>query len=134
MPHPYAGFSGGGKIVVPGLAGIKSIDVNHKPVNKSLQGKIGQVENNSRRADIEEAANMAGLDFIVNTISNSLGDTASIYSGNPVDVFNTASKKAIEVYSTNVPYNMDVGIFNAFPRDTWFLLALNSLNVWGSRD
>ena len=134
MPHPYAGFSGGGKIVLPGLAGIESIDVNHKPVNKSLQGKIGQVENNSRRADIEEAANMAGLDFIVNTISNSLGDTASIYSGNPVDVFNTASKKAVEVYSTNVPYNMDVGIFNAFPRDTWFLLALNSLNVWGSRD
>ena len=134
MPHPYAGFSGGGKIVLPGLAGIDSIDVNHKPVNKSLQGKIGQVEDNSRRADIEEAANMAGLDFIVNTISNSLGDTASIYSGNPIDVFNTASKKAVDVYSTNVPYNMDVGIFNAFPRDTWFLLALNSLNVWGSRD
>ena len=134
MPHPYAGFSGGGKIVMPGLAGIKSIDVNHKPVNKSLQGKIGQVENNSRRADIEEAAKMAGLDFIVNTLSNSLGDTAAIFSGNPETVFSTAAKKAIEIYSTDVPYNVDVGVFNAFPRDTWFLLALNSLNVWGSRD
>ena len=134
MPHPYAGFSGGGKIVMPGLAGIKSVDVHHKPVNKSLQGQIGQVKNNSRREDIEEAANMTGLDFIVNTISNSLGNTAAIFSGKPKDVFSIASKKATEIYSTVVPYNMDIGIFNAFPRDTWFLLALNSLNVWGSRD
>ena len=134
MPHPYAGFSGGGKIVMPGLAGIESIDVNHRPVNKSLQGKIGQVEDNSRRDDIEEASKMAGLDFIVNTISNSLGKTAGVFSGNPKNVFLSASKEASKIYATKVSYNVDVGIFNAFPRDTWFLLALNSLNIWGSRD
>ena len=134
MPHPYAGFSGGGKIVMPGLAGIESIDVNHRPVNESLQGKIGQVEGNSRRDDIEEASKMAGLDFIVNTISNSLGKTAAVFTGNPDSVFLSASKEALKIYSTKVSYNVDIGIFNAFPRDTWFLLALNSLNVWGSRD
>ena len=37
MPHPYAGFSGGGKIVMPGLAGIESIDKIYKPPQKVFQ-------------------------------------------------------------------------------------------------
>ncbi len=134
MPHPYAGFSGGGKIVMPGLAGIETVDVNHKPVNVSLQGKIGQVAGNSRRADIEEAARMAGLHFIVNTLSNSLGKTCTVFAGSPREAFAEAARNALKVYSTNVPYGVDVGVFNTFPRDTWFLLSLNALNVWASRD
>ena len=134
MPHPYAGFSGGGKIVMPGLASIDSVDINHKPVNVSLQGKIGQVAGNSRREDIEEAARMAGLDFIVNTLSNSAGRTCAVFAGSPEAAFAEAAKEAPKVYSTKVPYGRDVGVFNAFPRDTWFLLSLNALNVWASRD
>ena len=134
MPHPYAGFSGGGKIVMPGLASIDSVDINHKPVNVSLQGKIGQVAGNSRREDIEEAARMAGLEFIVNTLSNSAGRTCAVFAGSPEAAFAEAAKEAPNVYSTKVPYGMDVGVFNAFPRDTWFLLSLNALNVWASRD
>ena len=134
MPHPYAGFSGGGKIVMPGLASIDTVDVNHKPVNLSLQGKIGQVAGNSRREDIEEAAGMAGLHFIVNTLSNSLGKTCAVFAGSPKEVFAEAARNALKVYSTNVPYGVDVGVFNTFPRDTWFLLSLNALNVWASRD
>lgn len=134
MPHPYAGFSGGGKIVMPGLASIDSVDMNHKPVNVSLQGKIGHIAGNPRREDIEEAARMAGLHFIVNTLSNSLGKTCAVFAGSPREAFAEAAKHALEVYSTNVPYGVDVGIFNAFPRDTWFLLSLNALNVWASRD
>lgn|GEM_PF-30978 len=134
MPHPYAGFSGGGKIVMPGLASIDSVDINHKPVNVSLQGRIGQVAGNSRRGDIEEAARMAGLHFIVNTLSNSRGKTCAAFAGSPKEAFAEASRHALKVYSTDVPYGIDVGIFNAFPRDTWFLLSLNALNVWASRD
>ena len=77
---------------------------------------------------------MAGLHFIVNTLSNSLGKTCGVFSGSPTEAFAEAARYALRVYSTNVPYGVDVGIFNAFPRDTWFLLSLNSLNVWASRD
>ena len=134
MPHPYAGFSGGGKIVMPGLAGIESIDKNHKPVNSALQGTIGDVNGNSRRSDIEEAATMAGLNFIINTVSNSFGKTVAVFSGHPKHAFKVAAKKALSVYATDFSYGYDVGIFNAFPRDTWFLLSLNSLNIWSSRN
>ena len=134
MPHPYAGFSGGGKIVMPGLAGIESIDKNHKPVNSALQGTIGDVKGNSRRSDIEEAATMAGLNFIINTVSNSFGKTVAVFSGHPKHAFKAAAKKALSVYATDFSYGYDVGIFNAFPRDTWFLLSLNSLNIWSSRN
>ncbi len=134
MPHPYAGFRGGGKIVMPGLAGIDSIDANHRPVNESLQGQIGKVQGNSRREDIDEAARIARLDFIVNTISTSRGKTAGVFAGHPSKAFVKATEAASRIYSTTVPYGLDVGVFNAFPRDNWFLLSLNALNVWGSRD
>jgi len=134
MPHPYAGFSGGGKIVMPGLAGIDSIDANHRPVNESLQGQIGRIKGNSRREDIDEAAGIARLDFIVNTISTPMGKTARVFAGHPSRAFLKATEAASRIYSTKVPYGLDVGIFNAFPRDNWFLLSLNALNVWGSRD
>src|SRR3990172_81555 len=58
IPHPYAGFGGGAKLVLPGLAGMDTIELNHKPAYASMSGTIGRVEGNQRRAEIEEAAEM----------------------------------------------------------------------------
>ncbi|MDY6862523.1 MAG: lactate racemase domain-containing protein, partial [Thermodesulfobacteriota bacterium] len=133
-PHPYAGFSGGGKIVLPGISGMETIEANHKPVKKSLSGEIGKIEGNLRRAEIDEAAKIAGLNFIINTINNSEGKTAAIFSGEPEKTFNVAGKYAGEIYGTKSCYGMDIGIFNAFPKDTEMLQALNALNIWSTRD
>lgn len=133
-PHPYAGFSGGGKIVMPGLAGIQSIEINHKPVNTGLAGKLGVIENNTRRSDIDEAAKIVGIDFLVNTVNNSDMSTGGIVAGNMEMVFNKVVKLAENIYSTDVEYNSDIGIFNAYSRDLWFLLSLNAFNVWSIRD
>ena len=133
-PHPYAGFSGGGKIVLPGLAGMDTMELNHKPANAALSGEIGRVEENTRRAEIDEAAKIAGLDFIVNTVCNSEGKSGGVFAGEPTKAFVEAVKYAKKVYETNVVYNLDIGVFNAFPKDTHMLLAMNALNVWSTRD
>lgn len=133
-PHPYAGFTGGGKMVLPGLASIDNITTNHKPANEELQGRIGEVEGNSRRAEIDEVARIVGVNFIVNTITNSKGETAGIFAGDPIIAFNEASKKAKKIYATDVPRKLDIGIFNAFPKDNFFLMSLNALNIWNSRE
>lgn len=134
IPHPYAGFGGGAKLVLPGLAGIDVIERNHKPAYGSLSGTIGRVEGNDRRAEMEEAADLVGIDFAVNAISNSEGKTAGIFAGNLSESYIEAVKYAQRVYATDVPYNLDIGVFNAFPKDNGVIQSFNSLNVWSTRD
>jgi hypothetical protein len=38
LPHPYAGFGGGAKIVLPGLSGIETLEANHRPVVTGVHG------------------------------------------------------------------------------------------------
>ncbi|MFQ6134318.1 MAG: nickel-dependent lactate racemase [Nitrososphaerales archaeon] len=133
IPHPYAGFGGGAKLVLPGLAGMGAIELNHKPAYGSPSGDIGRVEGNDRRAEIEEAADMVGIDFSVNTISNSEGKTAGVFAGRLSEAYREAVRYAQKVYATDVPYNLDVGVFNAFPKDNGVIQSFNALNVWSTR-
>jgi nickel-dependent lactate racemase len=129
-PHSYAGFSSGGKIVLPGLASWQTVLANHAPASKVLSGAVGQIEGNSRRAEIDEAASLAGLDFSINVVSNEAGETAEVYAGEVAQAWKAAASAARKAYRTVVPAGADVGIFNAFPKDTELLQALNSLTPW----
>ena len=134
MPHNLAGFSGGGKIVMPGLASIDAIEANHRSTLRGLAGRIGVLEGNQVRADIDEAAGQANLDFIVNSVHGEDGRTVKLFCGDHRTAFRQAVEEAQRVYACDVSYNADVGVFNAYPRDNWFLLSLSSMDVWSSRD
>jgi nickel-dependent lactate racemase len=137
-PHAYAGFSAGGKIVMPGLASWETVLANHKPATQVLAGRVGQVHGNTRREEIDEAARLAGLEFSLNAVSNEAGETAGLFGGDVTEAWRAAADCAAQVYATVVPTGMDVGIFNAFPKDTELLQALNALTPWnpgaGRRD
>jgi len=129
-PHSYAGFSAGGKIVLPGLASWDTVLANHKPASKILSGQVGQVQGNTRRAEIDEAARLAGLAFSINLVSNEQGETADLYCGEVSAAWRAATTAAAQAYATDVPIGADIGVFNAFPKDTEFMQALNSLTPW----
>ena len=129
-PHAYAGFSAGGKIVLPGLASWETVLANHKPASQVLSGQVGQVEGNTRRAEIDEAAVLAGLAFSINLVSNERGETAGLFAGGVSAAWRAGSAFAAQVYATDVPVGADIGVFNAFPKDTELMQALNSLTPW----
>jgi lactate racemase len=129
-PHSYAGFSAGGKIVLPGLASWETVLTNHKPASKILSGQVGQIEGNTRRDEIDEAARLAGLEFSMNVVCNEQGETAELFCGDITDAWRAGGKRAAQIYATDVPIGADIGIFNAFPKDTEMLQALNALNPW----
>lgn len=134
LPHSLAGFSGGGKIVFPGLASIDGVELNHRSTLRGLQGAIGRLEGNEVRADINEAARLAGLNFLVNTVNDEQGRTCGVFAGDLDAAYREAHRMAVQVSAVDVPYQNDIGVFNAFPRDTWLLLSLGSLDVWSTRD
>ena len=68
-PHFFAGFSGGRKSVLPGIAGVKTVLANHcAEFIASDYARTGNLENNPIHRDMIFAAEKAKLAFILNVI------------------------------------------------------------------
>ena len=67
--HYFAGYSGGGKALMPGVSDREAIQANHSRMIESY-ARAGAIDDNPLRLDLEEAADICGCDFIVNVILN----------------------------------------------------------------
>lgn len=65
--HYFAGYSGGAKAIMPGVSTRDAIQANHCRMVEAA-ACAGKLAGNPVREDIEEAAAMVGVDFIVNVV------------------------------------------------------------------
>ncbi len=65
--HYFAGYSGGAKAIMPGVSTRDAIQSNHSRMVEDA-ACAGRLCGNPVREDIEEAADMVGVDFIVNVV------------------------------------------------------------------
>lgn len=65
--HYFAGYSGGAKAIMPGVSTRAAIQANHSRMVESA-ACAGHLKGNPVREDIEEAAAMVGVDFILNVV------------------------------------------------------------------
>jgi len=65
--HYFAGYSGGAKAIMPGVSTRAAIQANHSRMVEAA-ASAGKLDGNPVREDIEEAARMVGVDFIVNVV------------------------------------------------------------------
>ena len=65
--HYFAGYSGGAKAIMPGVSTRGAIQSNHSRMVEQT-ACAGCLEGNPVREDIEEAAAMVGVDFIINVV------------------------------------------------------------------
>ena len=83
-PHEFAGFTGGTKSILPGVCGEKTIKINHRPeLILHKNSKPGLLIGNVIREDMNEAAKIAGLDFIINVVLNKEGNLLAVFAGDP---------------------------------------------------
>lgn len=132
IPHPFAGFSGGAKIVFPGLAGIEAMERSHRAALMGLSGSLGKVKGNRFREQAEKIAKKAGMDIAINVIVNSQRNISGLFVGDVVQSHREAVKFARDVYSTEVPENLDVAVLNAYPKDNELLQAGGAFNFYRS--
>ena len=112
IPHFGFGFGGGSKMILPGVASIDTITPNHS-IKKGTDP--GRVNNNERRLDSEEAARMAGLDFVVHSLLNADSDVCDVVAGDMIEAHREGVRRARAHYSTEVVHEADVAIGNTYP-------------------
>lgn len=81
-PHFFAGFSGGRKSVLPGVCGSGTVFENHcGAMIDSPLARTGVLEGNPVHRDMEAAAELAGLQYIVNVAIDDQKRTAAAFAG-----------------------------------------------------
>ena len=124
-PHFFAGFSGGRKSVLPGIASKKTVYANHcGAFIESKAARTGLTVGNPINVDMEYAAEKAGLRYIVNVVLNGKKQIINAFAGDTVKAHDTGCefvkslccRKATPsdiVISTNGGYPLDQNIYQS---------------------
>jgi len=125
-PHFFAGFSGGGKAVMPGLALLETIMKNHSAKNiDHPHATWGQTDGNPIWEEIQQAASLAPPSFLLNVTLNKdkeitgvfAGDFSKAYEQGCAAVRNGAMvtvKKAYDIVITsNSGYPLDLNLYQS---------------------
>lgn len=128
-PHPFAGFSGGGKMILPGLASIEIIERTHRFVAMGFRGGLGVIEGNRFREDVETICRRCKLDLIVDSVLNQNREIAGVFAGDFVEAFQKGVDFARGVYRTPLPERADVALLNAYPKDSDLVQSENAFNL-----
>ena len=96
-PHFFAGFSGGAKGVIPGIAGVETILHLHRAeLIAHPKSTWGEMVNNPIQNEIAETIKMCPPDFLVNVTLNSEKQITGFYVGNYSDAHTQGCAKVKE--------------------------------------
>lgn len=124
-PHFFAGFSGGRKSVLPGVASKTTVLANHcAEFIDSPNARTGNLEGNPMHKDMLYAAKSAGLAFILNVVIDAEKKVINAFAGHRekahlkgtefVDsLAGVDAKPADIVVTTNGGYPLDQNIYQA---------------------
>lgn len=121
VPHDAAGFSGGSKILVPGVAGTRTARYLHDFMRGARERGDG-VENDFRR-ELDAIAGRLGLDFIVNVILDHRREVAALFSGDRVLAHREGTRLAAEWLAVTPAAEAEIVVANTYPFDAnlWFI-------------
>ena len=124
-PHFFAGFSGGRKSVLPGVAGRKTVLANHcSEFIDHPRARTGILDGNPIHADMLWAAKKAKLAYIVNVVLDAEKNVIYAVAGDPEAahkkgtdfLFSLCGAEAVEsdiVITTNGGYPLDQNMYQA---------------------
>ncbi|MEK7270744.1 MAG: nickel-dependent lactate racemase [Planctomycetota bacterium] len=119
-PHFFAGFSGGPKAVVPGLAGISTIRPLHSARLVGDPNSTWAVrEKNPLHRAIRECAALCPAHFLANVTIDAARRVTGVYAGDPGPA-HRAGCRAVEreaVFPVPAPFDVVISTNSGFPLD-----------------
>ena len=129
-PHLMAGFSGGRKLICPGIAALETVKVWHGPdFLEHPRADCGILEGNPVHEENTRIANMAGCDFIVNVTLDRDRRVTSVVAGDLEAAFHVGVEHARNAARSEVAAPCDVVVTSAagYPLDTTFYQSIKGL-------
>ncbi len=107
--HYFAGYSGGAKAIMPGSSTPAAIQANHSMMVKD-ECCAGNLDGNPLRQDIEQAAAMTGVDFIVNVVLDEHKQIVRAVAGDLVKAHREGCKFLDSMYMKPIEKRADIVI------------------------
>lgn len=116
IPHIYAGWTGGGKMVQPGVCGPETTAATHLAAASMVPQILATLDNPIRK-EIDEVAQHSGLTMIVNTVLNSQRRIVKVVAGHVVEAFRAGVREAEPIYTIEMGEYPDIVIASSYPAD-----------------
>lgn len=117
LPHPAAGWSGGGKIIFPGVAGEETVAAFHLMHGRTPQNMFGAEESRVRLAMEAWVAERVGLEFIVNVAFTPDGRIYRAAAGHFVGAHRRAVAAAKEIFCVPTGRKAEIVVTTSHPAD-----------------
>ena len=131
-PHLMLGFSGGRKLIAPGLAAQETIKVLHSPkFMRDARAVEGSIEDNPLHRELLEIAAMARHDFIMDAALTRDRQIAGMFGGNAVEAHRRGVKFVSEVMLETLDEPVDAVITTSagYPLDLTFYQAIKGITA-----
>lgn len=130
--HLMLGFSGGRKLIAPGLAAQETIKVLHSPkFMREPKAIEGSVADNPLHQELLEIARMARHDFILDTALTRTREIAGVFAGDPVQAHAAGVRFVSEALLERLPEPADAVLTTAagYPLDLTFYQAIKGVTA-----
>ncbi len=129
-PHLMAGYSGGRKVICPGIAALETVKVWHGP--RFLEHPLadaGSVQGNPVHEENTRIAQMAGCDFIVNVCIDGKRRITWLGAGDMIKAWEAGVQFCRNMVRVGVPQALDVVVTSSagYPLDTTWYQAVKGL-------
>jgi nickel-dependent lactate racemase len=116
--HLIAGYSGGRKSLVPGVAGFRTTTFNHRMIF-SPNSRPGLLDGNPAHEDLAEACRMIDPDFIVNVVLSPDGGLIRVLAGHWEQAHREGCRTVDQMLRVNVdePFDLIIASAGGFPVD-----------------
>lgn len=127
VPHATAGFSGGGKTIMPGICGEKTIEDTHwAALDYSMEQILGNPNNRVREA-IVSVCRKVGLAMIVNAVLFNGDHIYDLAAGDVDSAHAKGIEAAKEIYGVAIPHKADIVVAEAYPTDIDLRQAIKAI-------
>ncbi len=129
-PHFMAGFSGGRKLICPGIAGLETIRAWHSP--RFLEHPLaatGQLHGNPVHSENSWIANRAGCNFIVNVVIDAQRRPLKFVAGDQLAAFQEGVDFCRQLVVDRVDHEYDIVVTSSagYPLDTTFYQSVKGM-------
>jgi nickel-dependent lactate racemase len=131
-PHFFAGFSGGPKLVAPGLAALETVLVLHDAARiGSPRATWGITRGNPVHDDVRAIAQATGVTFALDVVLNRDKDIVAAFGGDllPMHAAACAAAKQMAMRPVAAPFDVVVTTNSGFPLDQNLYQAVKGMSA-----